>query len=131
MWFQVGFSVELGILVALESGIIIVAACLMSIWPLFTKVIPRRLQASFSRMPRESQHQYWYLGNTRANSESNKQVERCRELRLIGENAWNSSQSSPCSLADLEDQRLSILGDDDTTRTCVNVRKEQHTKSTI
>ncbi|KAJ5340908.1 hypothetical protein N7541_010032 [Penicillium brevicompactum] len=125
-----GFSVELGILVALESGIVIVASCLMSIWPLFTKLVPQRFQSWFSRTPRKSEHQNWYLTNNHTNK-SKTQVERCREVPLIREDAWNSSQSSPCSLADLEDQRLSILVDDTMIRSCVNDREEQHAKSTI
>ncbi|CAG8035069.1 unnamed protein product [Penicillium salamii] len=125
-----GFSVELGILVVLESGIIIVAACLMSIWPLFTRMIPRRLQALCSRMPRENHHQHWYLRDNCANTKNDGRIERHREIRLIREEAWNSSQSSPCSLADLEDQRLSILVDD-TVGTCGSDGKQFHTKSTL
>lgn len=111
---QTGVSVELGILVVLESGVIIVAACLMCIWPLFTRILPRRLQASFSRMPRESQHQYWYLRDIRSNSKSDEQIPPCSEVHTPRDDAWNSSPSTPCSLADLEDQRLSILVDDTT-----------------
>ncbi|CAG8006785.1 unnamed protein product [Penicillium olsonii] len=126
---KVGFSVELGILVILESGIIIVAACLVSIWPLFTRLIPRRLHASFSRTPRE-EHRTWYLRDTSANTKSTERNERHKEVHLIREEPWNGSPSSPCSLADLEDQRLSILNDT-TIETCMSDGKQCSIKSTV
>ncbi|KAJ5586843.1 uncharacterized protein N7459_002608 [Penicillium hispanicum] len=50
-------SVNLGIWTILEGGIIIIAACLPSIWPLISKMIPRRLltTSSSKQLPR---HQY-------------------------------------------------------------------------
>lgn len=127
---QTGVSVELGVLVVIESGVIIIASCLMSIWPLFTRILPRRVQASFSHMPRDTQHQYWYLRDNRSNSKSDQQIARCKEVCTTREDSWNSSPPSPCSLADLEDQRLSILVDD-ITEPCSNGVRGCHIKSTV
>ncbi|KAJ5809002.1 hypothetical protein N7474_010271 [Penicillium riverlandense] len=50
-------SVKLGIWTILEGGVIIIAACLPAIWPLFSKMVPRRLltNSSSKQLPR---HQY-------------------------------------------------------------------------
>lgn len=47
-WKRKGTSVKLGIWTVLESGIIIVAACLPSLWPLISKLIPRRFLTNSS-----------------------------------------------------------------------------------
>jgi hypothetical protein len=122
--------IELGILFVIESGVIIIASCLMSTWPLFTRILPQRVQASFSRMPRETQHQYWYLRNDRPSSRSDRQIACYKEVRTIREDPWNSLPSSPCSLADLEDRRLSIL-EDDTTQPHSNDARGCYIKSAV
>jgi hypothetical protein len=80
---------------------------------LFTRLKPRRVQISLSRhSPRRSPpnyHHYWYLRDL-PTDKSQKDVARWREVR--GEEDSGNSPPSPCSLADLEDQRWSILDDE-------------------
>ena len=107
-------SIKLGALAAIEGGVILIAACLMSIWPLFTRLMPRGVQASLSRhSPRHSPrdyHEYWYLREFR-DDKTREEIARWREVQDAEDNCGNSPPS-PCSLADLEDQRLSILVDE-------------------
>ncbi|KAJ6078742.1 hypothetical protein N7467_008495 [Penicillium canescens] len=110
-------SIELGTLAVIEGGVVLVAACLMSIWPLLTKLMPRRVQASLSRhSPRQcprDYHEYWYLREIR-DDKIREEIARWREVRGA-EDSCGNSPPSPSSLADLEDQRLSILVDERVT----------------
>ncbi|CDM27549.1 unnamed protein product [Penicillium roqueforti FM164] len=50
---SIGTSVKLGIWTILESGVIIIAACLPSIWPLLSRILGRKLVgSSASKEPR-------------------------------------------------------------------------------
>ncbi|PLB44745.1 hypothetical protein P170DRAFT_479293 [Aspergillus steynii IBT 23096] len=52
-------SVNLGIWTVLEGGIIIIAACLPSIWPLIVRILPRQLMSKHSSKPKNQQrHRY-------------------------------------------------------------------------
>jgi hypothetical protein len=91
-----------------EGGLIIIAACILSIWPLFTHVMPRCFHSRFSRYkPHRSQHRDWYLRELTAKGGSQEGVARSRPVRL------SSSPPLPSSLADLEDQRWCILVDEE------------------
>ncbi|KAJ5312309.1 hypothetical protein N7508_003139 [Penicillium antarcticum] len=105
--------IKWGVLAVIEGGVVLIAACLMSIWPLLTRLMPRRVQATLSRhsprhVPRDY-HQYWYHKDL-PNNKTPQEISRWREIQG-GESSGNSPPS-PSSLADLEDQRLSILADD-------------------
>ncbi|KZN88292.1 hypothetical protein EN45_068640 [Penicillium chrysogenum] len=55
------FAAKYGVLTILEGSLIIIAACIISIWPLFTQFMPRRFRTTFARStPRRSQHRSWY-----------------------------------------------------------------------
>lgn len=107
-------SIKLGALAVIEGGVVLIAACLMSIWPLFTRLMPRRVQVSLSHhSPRHSPrdyHECWYLREFR-DDKTREKIARWREVRGA-EDSCGNSPPSPCSLADLEDQRLSILVDE-------------------
>ncbi|KAJ5841551.1 hypothetical protein N7534_011381 [Penicillium rubens] len=116
------FAAKYGVLTILEGSLIIIAACIISIWPLFTQFMPRRFRTTFARStPRRSQHRSWYSRETPAKVESVDDITRPREAHLLREKDRNSSQSSPSSLADLEDQRWSILMDDEVCGSHQNV----------
>ncbi|KAJ5563643.1 hypothetical protein N7535_008807 [Penicillium sp. DV-2018c] len=106
------FEVRLGILALLEGGMLIIAACLISIWPLFTHIAPRRFRDIFSRQPQKTEHRCWYRGDATVDIESQEKIPQCRGAQKEG---WSSTPPSPCSLADLEDQRLLILVDEGAT----------------
>ena len=116
---KLGFAAKFGILTILEGGLIIIAACLISMWPLFTQVMPRRcmpqrLHTTFSRpTPRRTQHLSWYLRRIPTKSESQEGIARSEEVGSPKKKAWISLPSLPSSLADLEDQRWSILMDEE------------------
>lgn len=119
---KLGFAAKFGILTVLEGGLIIIAACIISIWPLFTQVMPRRVMprrfhTTFSRSTsRRTQHLAWYLRRIPTNSESQEGIARPKEVSLPKKKSWSSLPSllsSPSSLADLEDQRWSILMDEE------------------
>ncbi|KAJ5747259.1 uncharacterized protein N7511_008955 [Penicillium nucicola] len=107
-------SIKGSVLAVIEGGVALIAACLMSIWPLFTRLMPRRVQVSLSRHspcrgPRDH-HEYWYYSDL-PNDQGRQEIAHWRELHGEEGNSTRSS-SSPSSLADLEDLRLSILVDD-------------------
>ncbi|CAI7652359.1 unnamed protein product [Penicillium glandicola] len=109
-WFLAGFD----IFTVVEGGMIIIAACLISIWPLFTRFRPRCFQTPCSRhMPPRSQHRSWYSRATHTKGDGQEDVARYTEVHLLRDEAGSSSPSLPSSLADLEDQRWSILTDED------------------
>lgn len=109
---QIGFSVKLGILTVIEGGMLIIAACLVTIWPLFTQIMPRRFRGAFSRNQRNNHHRGWYQDKTPAQSQSQEAITRYPEEQSPEKAGGSSSPSLPCSLADLEDQRWSILVDE-------------------
>ncbi|KAJ5458263.1 hypothetical protein N7475_009651 [Penicillium sp. IBT 31633x] len=101
------FSVKLGILTVLEGGLLIIAACLISIWPLFT-----RFQAMLARhKSRKIQHQCWHQEEMPTNNQGQEENSGHGEMHLLREEAC-TPPFLPCSLADLEDQRLAILIDE-------------------
>ncbi|KAJ5356438.1 hypothetical protein N7517_011047 [Penicillium concentricum] len=103
------FVAKFGVLSILEGGLIIIAACIISIWPLYTQVMPRRFPRSLSRyMPRRRQHWYWYLRETTTKNGSQEGIAPSKEVR-----SSSSPSLQPSSLADMEDQRWSILVDDE------------------
>ncbi|KAJ5092169.1 hypothetical protein NUU61_007039 [Penicillium alfredii] len=104
------YSVELGILTVLEGALLIIAACLVGIWPLVTRIMSRRLSTMLMcNTPQERQHQYWYMRDNQAPSKSQEGLARCRETtEAQREDSW----STPSSLADLEDQRWSVFVDE-------------------
>lgn len=104
---KTGFSVKLGILTVLEGGLLIIAACLISIWPLFT-----RFQAMLARhKSRKIQHQCWHQEEMPTNNQGQEENSGHGEMHLLREEAC-TPPFLPCSLADLEDQRLAILIDE-------------------
>ncbi|CAG8904028.1 unnamed protein product [Penicillium egyptiacum] len=105
------FAAKYGVLTILEGSLIIVAACIISIWPLFTQVMPRRFRTTFARSTARRSHRSWYSRETPTESESREGIAHPREVHLLREKYWSSPPSSPSSLADLEDQRWSILMD--------------------
>jgi hypothetical protein len=114
------YSVELGILSQVESGVLVIAACLITIWPLITKLLPRDLLKLFSfGTDRERQPRRWYMHSTQTRHIHNTSIstttgESQDELARYSQDMgrWpHSSCSVPASLADLEDQRWSIFAD--------------------
>jgi hypothetical protein len=79
--------------------------------------MPRRVQVSLSRhSPRQyprDYHECWYLREIR-DDKIREEIARWREVRGA-EDSCGNSPPSPYSLADLEDQRLSILVDERVT----------------
>ncbi|KAJ5577848.1 uncharacterized protein N7459_006812 [Penicillium hispanicum] len=112
-----GFSVKLGIFSVVESAVIIIATCLVSIWPLLTRLAPRRLLAALScSSPRKPQHRCWYMAATQAQPGSHDGFVNRGNNLVHREGIWSSE---PCSLADLEDRRLWALDEDDVeSRNC-------------
>ncbi|KAJ5825782.1 hypothetical protein N7474_002920 [Penicillium riverlandense] len=123
------YSVELGILSQVESGVLVIAACLITIWPLITRLLPRNLlKLFFFGTDRERECQRWYMHSTQtrrphdnttstttttssSSSSSESRDELARYSQDMGQ--WPlSSRSVPASLADLEDQRWSIFADE-------------------
>lgn len=112
------YSVELGMLSLVESGVLVIAACLITIWPLITKLL-NLVRRVFFGADRERQHRNWYMHSAQtyhihttimSTTTSESQDELTRHSQDMGR--WpQSSCSVPASLADLEDQRWSIFAD--------------------
>ncbi|OQD85045.1 hypothetical protein PENANT_c011G09690 [Penicillium antarcticum] len=87
--------IKWGVLAVIEGGVVLIAACLMSIWPLLTRLMPRRVQATLSRhsprhVPRDY-HQYWYHKDL-PNNKTPQEISRWREIQG-GESSGNSPPS--------------------------------------
>lgn len=105
-----GFSVKLGFLTVIESAIIIIATCLVSIWPLACRIVPQSLLAKLSCCRRRhSQHQQWYMQTIREEPKSEEHLAPCEENMCTREVSWSSR---PSSLAELEDERAWIYDDE-------------------
>lgn len=114
------YSVELGILSQVESGVLVIAACLITIWPLIFKLLPRYLLKLFTfGTDRERQPRCWYMHSTQTRRVHNTSISAPTSESQDGLARYNqdmgqwphSSCSVPASLADLEDQRWSIFAD--------------------
>ncbi|KAJ5088212.1 hypothetical protein N7456_011828 [Penicillium angulare] len=101
------FSIKLGILTVVESAIIIIATCLVSIWPLVTRCIPQsllsRLPCCVKRNHHIYRHQQWYMHSVREQPKTSKDQLAPSIPESLLEGSWSSR---PSSLAELEDQRL-------------------------
>ncbi|KAJ5702863.1 hypothetical protein N7488_010411 [Penicillium malachiteum] len=110
-------SVRLGILTVVESAIIIIATCLVGIWPLITRIMPRTWLSKISCCQRhratsnQNHHQQWYMQNIReqAKTRSDEQLAPHAASLFRREETWSSR---PSSLSELEDQRSCTLDDD-------------------
>lgn len=113
--FDTGFSIKLGILSMFESAIIIIATCLVSIWPLLTHFMPKSLLATLSCCRSRSHchyhhhHEQWYTHSIQTEPKSADAL-IYEENFIQREVSWSSR---PSSLAELEDQRSWILEDED------------------
>lgn len=130
---KTGFSIKLGILTVVEGAVIIIASCLVTIWPLVIRLTPQRLLDALSgcspSTPRENQHQhhqYWYM-TTRRESKSEAGLANSNANSTPREpvSAWYSSHSS---FEDLEDQRWWSYEDGDEIRPCRAVVVSHRTK---
>ncbi|KAJ5612673.1 hypothetical protein N7510_005867 [Penicillium lagena] len=124
------YSVELGILSQVESGVLVIAACLITIWPFITKLLPQYVLRLFSfGTDRERQHRRWYMRSTQSRpthnsgiiitttttttiSESQDEIAHYSQDMGRWPHSSCSVSSSSSSLADLEDQRWSIFADE-------------------
>lgn len=114
-----GFSVKLSILAVAEGAILIITPCLVSIWPLLTRMVPRRLLGKLSCYPRARQHRCWYE-TTQMHSNS-----RCGDTRTRRDSLLTISPS----LADLEEQRWWVSDDGvSTPRSCEEVIVDYNSK---
>ncbi|KAJ5166596.1 uncharacterized protein N7482_005377 [Penicillium canariense] len=99
------FSINLGIPTVVEGAVIIIASCLVTIWPLVIRLTPRRLRAalssSFSRTPEH--HTVWY--NTAQFDTQRSAVLTPSEANSNRTDSKSSWYGSHCSFEDLEDQR--------------------------
>lgn len=112
--FNTGFSVKIAIVSMVESAVIIIATCLVSIWPLVTHFMPKPLLAKLSCCrPRRSHHHHhheqWYTRSIQVEPKSADPLPY-EENFIQREVSWSSR---PSSLAELEDQRSWILEDED------------------
>ena len=108
---MIGLSVNLGILSVVEGASIIIAACVVSIWPLVIRLIPRSILSALScSTPRKHHHRDWYMASIQAQPKCQDGFVTCRQDHVQRDGIWSSE---PSSLADLEDQRLWALNEDD------------------
>lgn len=115
-----GFSLKLSILTVVEGAILIITPCLVNIWPLFTRMVPRRFVGKMSCYPRARQHRQWYMSTQMpANSHCGGTSVRVRRDGHLGSSA---------SLADLEEQCWWTSDDGDTTPTCESVFMDNDSK---
>ncbi|KAJ5082052.1 hypothetical protein N7532_011095 [Penicillium argentinense] len=88
------FSIRLGILTVVEGAVIIIATCLVTIWPLVSRITSRRLMTWLScSSPRKHQHQCWYLRTIEEPSEDKSQIPiaRCRGvMQNQKDESWSS-----------------------------------------
>ncbi|KAJ5286833.1 hypothetical protein N7478_002519 [Penicillium angulare] len=100
------FSIKLGVLTVVEGAIIIIATCLVSIWPLVIKCIPNTLLSKLSCCAKRNHHIYhhqqWYVHSVREQPKTSRD-QLAPSITSSLEESWGSR---PSSLAELEDQRL-------------------------
>jgi hypothetical protein len=117
---KTGFSIKLGILTIVEGAVIIIASCLVTIWPLVIRLTPQCLLSALSGSPptpRDHQHhQCWYM-STRCPSKSETALANSRAISTPREQG-STRYSSPSSFEDLEDQRWWSYEDGDEIRPC-------------
>ncbi|KAJ5663829.1 hypothetical protein N7507_004560 [Penicillium longicatenatum] len=110
-----GLSIKLGILSMVESAIIVIATCLVSIWPLVTHFMPEsllaRLSCCRSRSNNLDHHHYeqWFTHSIHTETKSADPLKYEGNF-IQREVSWSSR---PSSLAELEDHRSWILEDED------------------
>ncbi|KAJ5675817.1 hypothetical protein N7462_008714 [Penicillium macrosclerotiorum] len=97
------FSVKLGILTVVEGAVLIIASCLVTIWPLVSRLCPNRLlRALCCHTSRVREHQCWYM-TTREQTKTESALAPGQNIRRMGEGiSWFDSVSS---LRDIEQQR--------------------------
>ncbi|KAJ5806215.1 uncharacterized protein N7503_003817 [Penicillium pulvis] len=109
------FSVKIAMVSIVESAVIIIATCLVSIWPLVTHIMRKPLFAKLSccrsRRNRHHHHHHeqWYTHSIQIEPKSADPLPY-EENFIQREVSWSSR---PSSLAELEDQRSWILEDED------------------
>jgi hypothetical protein len=118
---KTGFSIKLGILTVVEGAVIIIASCLITIWPLVIRLTPQRLLCALSGSPPtprdHEHHQCWYM-RTRCPSKSEAALANSRAISTPREQGSTSWYSSHSSFEDLEDQRLWSYEEGDEIRPC-------------
>ena len=105
-----------------ESAVIVIATCLVSIWPLVTQLMPKslaKLSCCRSRSHHHHHHHHqhhhhhhheqWYTHSIQNEPKSADPL-TYEENYIQREVSWSSR---PSSLAELEDQRSWILEDED------------------
>ncbi|KAJ5180444.1 hypothetical protein N7492_003654 [Penicillium capsulatum] len=106
------FSIKVGLWAIVESAVIIIATCLVSIWPLITRLVPRLLLAALScQLPRAREHRCWYLNTIHTQPKSQGDITPGHASPTSRDSSWSWS-SPPSSLADLVDQRLWIFDEE-------------------
>lgn len=96
----IGFSIKLGILTVVEGAILIIAPCLVSIWPLLTRTFQGKMC-----YPGARQHRRRYINmQTPTNSP-------CGSIQIRRNNILGSSPS----LAELEEQCRWVPDGEDST----------------
>ncbi|KAJ5127443.1 hypothetical protein N7448_008222 [Penicillium atrosanguineum] len=114
------FSLKISILTVIEGAILIITPCLVSIWPLLTRMVPRRLIGKLTCYRQARQHRQWYMtSHMPENSPCGDSSVRVRRDGRLG---------SSGSLADLEDQLWWVSDDTDTTSTCERIIVDNDSK---
>ncbi|KAJ6120308.1 hypothetical protein N7523_004588 [Penicillium sp. IBT 18751x] len=107
------FSLKISILTVVEGAILIITPCLVCIWPLLKRTVPRHFVDKMSCYPRARQHRQWYMTSQMPAPHRRGST----SVRVRGDDHSGSS----ASLADLEEQRWWFSDDGDTTPTCERV----------
>lgn len=104
------YSAKLGILSVVEGAAIIIATCVVSIWPLVTRLVPHSLLVAIScSTPRKPKDRCWYKATMQTSPRSHDELMNHGEDQIQRASIWSSKS---CSLAELEDQRLWALDED-------------------
>ncbi|KAE8323483.1 hypothetical protein BDV39DRAFT_217727 [Aspergillus sergii] len=93
-------SVNLGIWTVLEAGIIIISACLPSIWPLIVRILPRKLVSKHSSKTRG--HRY---------TASNVKAKVGDGFSRLGENVTGETDKWPLDVNPLHESQLASIHD--------------------